>query len=429
MSYLYQETTIGQLCRDGGGNVQTGPFGSQLKASAYVTDGIPTIMPADLIDFRVSDKEIARISTEDHKRLSRHQLRPGDIVYGRRGDIGRHALINQREAGWLCGTGCLRIRFGNAPIEPRYISYYLRQSFVIERILGMAVGSTMPNLNTSILESVPVLLPSLPIQRRIAEILGRLDDKIEVNRRINRTLEAMAGALYKHWFVDFGPFQDGEFVESALGLIPQGWTTTTLKEITTKIGSGATPLGGSSVYIDDGVYLIRSQNIYDSRFAWDGLARITDDAAAKLSNVTVAEGDVLINITGDSILRTCVTDRAMLPARVNQHVAIIRAASDIPPHFIHQHLLRSETKDMLLNMSSGATRKAVTKANLENTQILLPPTSILSAFCAKTDPFFAQISSGNRESRKLTEIRDYLLPKLLSGVIPVEAAGAMSAQA
>jgi type I restriction enzyme S subunit len=84
---------------------------------------------------------------------------------------------------------------------------------------------------------------------------------------------------------------------------------------------------------------------------------------------------------------------------------------------------------MLLNMSSGATRKAVTKANLENTQILLPPTSILSAFCAKTDPFFAQISSGNRESRKLTEIRDYLLPKLLSGAIPVEAAGAMSAQA
>jgi type I restriction enzyme S subunit len=429
VSYLYQETTIGQLCRDGGGNVQTGPFGSQLKASAYVTDGIPTIMPADLIDFRVSDKEIARISTEDHKRLSRHQLRPGDIVYGRRGDIGRHALINQREAGWLCGTGCLRIRFGNAPIEPRYISYYLRQSFVIERILGMAVGSTMPNLNTSILESVPVLLPSLPMQRRIAEILGRLDDKIEVNRRINRTLEAMAGALYRHWFVDFGPFQDGAFVESALGLIPKGWTTTTLKEITTKIGSGATPLGGSSVYIDDGVYLIRSQNIYDSRFEWDGLARITDDAAAKLSNVTVAEGDVLINITGDSILRTCVTDRAMLPARVNQHVAIIRAASDIPPHFIHQHLLRSETKDMLLNMSSGATRKAVTKANLENTQILLPPTSILSAFRAKTDPFFAQISANRRESRKLAEIRDYLLPRLLSGEIPVEVAGAMSGQA
>lgn len=280
-------------------------------------------------------------------------------------------------------------------------------------------GTTVLGIKQSELRKVVLAILPFQIQRRIAEILGRLDDKIEINRRINRTLEAMAQALYKHWFVDFGPFQDGVFVESELGLIPKGWTTTTLKEITTKIGSSATPLGGSSVYIEDGVYLIRSQNIYDSHFEWDGLARITDEAASKLSNVTVAEGDVLINITGDSILRTCVTDCAMLPARVNQLVAIIRAATDIPPHFIHQHLLRPETKDMLLNMSSGATRKAVTKANLENTQILLPPVSIFRGFSSKTDPFFAQISTNNRESRKLAEIRDYLLPKLLSGEIKV----------
>ena len=130
---------------------------------------------------------------------------------------------HQREAGWLCGTGCLRIRFGNAPVDPEYISYYLRQETIIDLILSMAVGTTMPNLNSSILESVPISLPPLPIQRRIAEILGRLDDKIEVNRRINATLEAMAQKLYRHWFVEFGPFRDGEFVESELGAIPKGW--------------------------------------------------------------------------------------------------------------------------------------------------------------------------------------------------------------
>jgi type I restriction enzyme, S subunit len=134
----------------------------------------------------------------------------------------------------------LRIRFGSAPIVPRFVSCYLRQPQIIELILGMAVGTTMPNLNTSILESVPITLPPLPIQQRIAEILGRLDDKMEVNRRTNRTLEAMAQALYQHWFVDFGPFQEGEFVESELGPIPVGWE---VKPLSSQIEllSGGTP--------------------------------------------------------------------------------------------------------------------------------------------------------------------------------------------
>ena len=172
MSYPVRAVTIGELCREGGGSVQTGPFGSQLKASTYVPAGIPTVMPADLIAFRVSEDSIARIGPEDHARMARHQLEPGDIVYGRRGDICRHALVTERKRGWLCGTGCLRIRFGKASVLPKYVSYYLRQQSVINLILSMAIGTTMPNLNTSILESVPLELPSLSIQRRIAEILG-----------------------------------------------------------------------------------------------------------------------------------------------------------------------------------------------------------------------------------------------------------------
>jgi len=161
----WREVTIGELCKEGGGNVQTGPFGSQLKASAYVADGIPTIMPANLVDFRISEEGIARISPEDLARLAKHQLRSGDIVYGRRGDIGRHALVTEKETGWLCGTGCLRIRFGDTEVDPRYVSYYLRQPYVIDLILSMSVGTTMPNLNTAIINSVPLRIPPLPVQR------------------------------------------------------------------------------------------------------------------------------------------------------------------------------------------------------------------------------------------------------------------------
>src|SRR5579885_693443 len=113
-----ERRTLGEVCDQVGGIIQTGPFGSQLHQSDYVSQGVPVVMPKDIIDGRVSDKEIARISEEDANRLSRHRLQSGDIVYGRRGDIGRQALITERESGWLCGTGCLRISLGNTVIDP-----------------------------------------------------------------------------------------------------------------------------------------------------------------------------------------------------------------------------------------------------------------------------------------------------------------------
>ena len=391
---------------------------------SFVSRGINFIKAESVSsDGRFDTEKFAFIDERTHQALKRSILTEGDILFSMAGMvIGKTAVVTKDVLPANTNQALGIIRPDRTVADSRYIHYYLGNKSFNQYINSLVGQSAQPNLNLTEIGNLPILLPPLPIQRRIAEILGRLDDKIEVNRRINRTLEQMAQALYKHWFMDFGPFQDGEFVESELGPIPQGWAITTLKEITTKIGSGATPRGGSSVYVAEGTHLIRSQNVYDSAFVWEGLARISADEADKLRNVTVEEGDVLINITGDSILRTCVADRAVLPARVNQHVAIIRPEPNIPSHFIHQHLLRTETKELLLNMSSGATRKAVTKGNLENTQILLPAVSVLKKFRAKTDPFFVQISINNRESQKLAEIRDYLLPKLLSGEIAVEAA-------
>src|SRR5581483_3106419 len=234
----WRTVTIGKLCDEGGGSVQTGPFGSQLHASDYVVDGIPFIMPANLGENKVIENDIARISNADYQRLAKYQLKQGDIIYGRRGDIGRRALITKREEGWMLGSGCLRIRFGDADVDPRYVSYYLGLPEVKQQVLGKAVGTTMPNLNSAIIRSVPLTLPPLPIQRRIASILGALDDKIECNRRINQTLEQMAQALYKHWFVDFAPFRGEGMVESELGEIPRGWEVKPIGEVVDTIGGG-----------------------------------------------------------------------------------------------------------------------------------------------------------------------------------------------
>src|SRR5437660_4171081 len=145
--------TLGEICDTVGGIIRTGPFGSQLHESDYTEEGIPVVMPKNIVDGKVSVEGIARIDEADVARLVQHKLHKGDIVYGRRGDIGRRALVTEKEEGWLCGTGCLRISLGNSILDPLFLYYFLGQPKVVEWIFNQAIGATMPNLNTEIIRS------------------------------------------------------------------------------------------------------------------------------------------------------------------------------------------------------------------------------------------------------------------------------------
>jgi type I restriction enzyme, S subunit len=136
--------TFGEICGQVDGVIQTGPFGSQLHESDYSQEGIPVVMPKDIIQGRVVTDSIARVAPEHVERLSRHKLKPGDIVYGRRGDIGRQALIRELQAGWLCGTGCLRLSLGSSVILPLFLHYYLCHADVIGWIANQAIGRHCP---------------------------------------------------------------------------------------------------------------------------------------------------------------------------------------------------------------------------------------------------------------------------------------------
>lgn len=156
----------------------------------------------------------------------------------------------------------------------------------------------------------------------------------------------------------------------------QGWISSNLEKITSKIGSGATPSGGGESYKDEGISLVRSLNVYDDGFREEKLARIDDDQADKLSNVTVQSGDVLFNITGASVARCCVVPNSVLPARVNQHVSILRPIDTvISSEFLHYLLISPDTKQALLNVGEegGSTRQAITKAQLQGFRIVYPP--------------------------------------------------------
>lgn len=168
--------------------------------------------------------------------------------------------------------------------------------------------------------------------------------------------------------------REGFYLSEGGEWIPDGWSERPLSQLTTKIGSGATPRGGKDAYKAEGISLIRSQNIHDLKFAPNGLAFIDDEQAQQLSNVEIEEDDVLINITGDSVARACKVPSFVLPARVNQHVAIIRAdRAEAHPRYLEYLLVARANKGDLLGLASaGATRNALTKGMLEDFTRVVP---------------------------------------------------------
>jgi type I restriction enzyme, S subunit len=193
----WEEMTLGQVCERSGGNIQTGPFGSQLHASDYVAVGTPSVMPQNIGDNRILNDGIARVSDSDIARLAKYLLRKGDIVYSRRGDVERRALIRAENDGWLCGTGCLRVRIADTTqFDPRFVSFALGLPEVRQWISRHAVGATMLNLNTAILSATPLRVPAVDVQGRIADLLSAIDDKIAANERVAAASLALGDQLF-----------------------------------------------------------------------------------------------------------------------------------------------------------------------------------------------------------------------------------------
>lgn len=211
--------------------IQTGPFGSQLHQSDYITVGIPVVMPKDLVDGRISDTSIARVSKENVERLKRHKIKEGDFLFARRGDVGRCALTSKKEVGWLCGTGCFRVSIDKKKCDINYLYYQLQRKETVEWIVSKAIGSTMLNLNTSILSQIPFIQPeSIAEQSRIAEALSDIDDLISTTKKL----------IEKKRNIKEGAMQDLLSGKRRLSGFKEKWQNTTVSKITGKISRGQT---------------------------------------------------------------------------------------------------------------------------------------------------------------------------------------------
>ena len=339
------------------------------------------------------------------------KAQPPGVVTGRYGTLGEVYFLDRDY--WPLNTALYVTDFkGN---DPKFTSYFLKHVLKDYQSDKAAV----PGVDRNVVHEIKVRAPDTLQQKRIAQVLSDYDDLIDNNRRRIKLLQDSVRLLFDEWFVRLR-FPGHERLP-AKGALPNGWSHVPLGSLTAKNGSGATPRGGESAYVDAGIALIRSQNVYDFNFVDDGLAYINVDQAARLDGVAVEHNDILLNITGASVARCCMVPQCHLPARVNQHVMIIRADQNkIDPYYLLCAINSEQRKRQLLSYAqTGSTREALTKDLMSQFEFVLPDATTLRAFGQVAAVIFQQREVLAEQVTKLKSARDLLLPRLMSGALVV----------
>ena len=280
---------------------------------------------------------------------------------------------------------------------------------------SLNVGSAVPSLTVPVIEDIDILLPSKKIQDKVVSILKSLDDKIEINRKINENLEQQAQALFKSWFVDFEPFKNGEFVESELGMIPKGWRIGTLGDIcVTNKRSYKGDFAYEIEYIDTGSVI---NNVIDS-------TQILNPATDKIpsrARRAVTEGDIIYSSVRPNQRHYALLFNPSSNTVVSTGFVVITANWSGYRYYIYQYLIQDEIVDKLQAIAeqSVSTFPSLNAADITNLKIIIPPNDVVDEFAAICCPFIEQIEKNQQESRRLASLRDTLLPKLMSGELKV----------
>ncbi len=283
-------------------------------------------------------------------------------------------------------------------ILPEYLEMWFKRDEFDREAAFIAVGGVRGSMPWNEFAQMQVYVPQIDEQRKIVEAYKIVEDRIELKRKINDNLVATLSAVYKELFAD----ADTHFPK-----VP-------LQKICSKIGSGATPKGGKMAYGSEGISLIRSTNVFDFNFEYDKLAHINQNQADALTNVIVELNDVLFNITGASVARCCMVPNDVLPARVNQHVMIVRPIKgETMSYYIMFTLCSADNKAKLLGIGqSGSTREAINKQELESFEIPLPDDITLNQFGTAAKSVYERIHANVKETLVLDEIKKVLLAQL-----------------
>lgn len=392
-----RDSLLGDLLTNGT-SLRTGPFGTTLKASEYSEIGVPVVSVGEIGLGRLSvSSRTPRVGCSTVARLPEYVLRAGDIVFARKGSVDRTALVTPLEDGWFLGSDGLRLRPGES-VDSRFLAFQLQDPWVQTWLLQHAGGSTLKSLNQGTISRIPIYLPPPRTQRAIAAVLGALDDKIEANSRINSIAQELADSL----FASITVATRLETYSNVAEILGGGTPSTKVPEYWGGTIPWATPTDVTALA---GPYLTATAR------------KLTESGLANCASALQPEGSILM--TSRATIGAFAISK--VPTAVNQGFIVVRPHH--PDHLLWlYHEMKSRVPDYIAN-ANGATFLELSRGRFKAMELSWPvEESAMGQFVATVQPVHDRAYGALAESERLAELRDTLLPHLMSGQLSVRDA-------
>ena len=401
----FSNTTLGNLSIDGKGS-----YGIAASAVPYNRNLYTYLRITDINDDGTLNKQ-GLMSVDDEK-AEKYILKPNDIVFARTGgSTGRNYFYDGRDGEFVYAGFLIKFSIDENKVNPKFIKYYCLSDEYKGWVQSFNTGSTRGNINAQTYSNMPIKLPSRKQQDLLVSILSAIDDKIELNNKINENLEQQAQAIFKSWFVDFEPFG---------GVMPEDAKMIEIKDLCNVVTKGTTPTTLGMSFKESGINFVKAESILNNHsFDNQKFAFIDDETNTKLKRSIIEEGDILFTIAG-TLGRFALVDDTIIPANTNQAVAIIRPNKTIiSSEYLYSFFIGNWHNEYYTKRVQQAVQ-----ANLSLTTIKTLPIIMLNEIDTQRYnniiiPIIRKIKANEIENKHLSALRDTFLPKLMNGEIDV----------
>ncbi len=438
MSNEWSVVTIDNVRAPRPASLAMGPFGSDIKSEYFVQHGVPVIRGGNLAADRFRDEDFVFISDDKADELRSANAYPGDLVFTHRGTLGQIGIIphNARYPRYVVSQSQMKLTCDTAKADSLFVYYFFRSPAGQHALLANTSTTGVPAIARPLtsLRMIRLPLPPLTVQRAIAHILGTLDDKIDLNRRMNQTLEAIARTLFRSWFVDFDPVRakaagrrpEGMDAETAALFpsefdkdkgIPNGWQVNPIGEAVTVVG-GSTPSTVETAYWGGEFAFAtpRDMSLLSSPILATTERRVTEKGLRQIQSGLLPKGTVLMSSRAPIGYLAI----AETPVAVNQGIIAMICDLGLPNYYVLSWA--QQNMDAIVGNANGTTFLEISKRNFRPLPVIVPSQPLLDRYVEVVRPLYERLTANLLQSRTLTGLRDALLPKLLSGEVRVPEA-------
>ena len=406
----WKEVRLGDVCEIKGGKRLPKGVNLITQKNSHPYIRVRDLGKSKTIELNSSYEYVDEIT---QKQIQRYITQKGDILISIVGTIGLIAIVGGSLDGANLTENCVKL-VKLDKIDSEYLYYYLKSPFGQQNISRGTVGAVQAKLPIKNIQDFSIICPELiSDQRRIVSILSSLDRKIELNNKINADLEEMAQAIFKNWFVDFEPFKDGKFVDSELGMIPEGWKVGCLGDMGAVV-CGKTPSKSNSNYYGGDIPFIKIPDMHGNVFVENSEDRLTEEGSLSQIKKLIPPYSLMVSCIATVGLVSINTK----PSHTNQQINTVIPHNKSALFYLYQHIKNNE--EFLKNMGRGGTTTLnVNTKSFSNIRLLIPSEIALEQFHGIVEGLFKKIEQNLHESRTLSLLRDTLLPRLMSGELEV----------